>query len=341
LFSGNIFPAVVGEFVLHVKFLSFLNFPLFNHLKLFFFRLISSSFLFLFLFLFYFFKAGVGLVVFQQITGQPSTLYFIDSIFVDIGLSRVASIIVSLFKMFMTLYATFTVDKYGRKFLLYIGTTIMFVSLLILTISFLFPYSTDLKCNTYTTQETCQKSCEWNTYICNDEDCLTSGFSDTNCECCISIPGINTQKILILISLFMYVGGYQISFGPISWLLISEIFPLNVRGMAASIAVVTNFALNFIVTFIFPVEILYIGNSGTFLIYAFIILFSIYFIFHYVPETKGLTLEEIEEYFIRLNQAQRHVSKSASVSASESTSTHLTRSESFHNRTKTTIIPAL
>jgi hypothetical protein len=111
-----------------------------------------------------------------------------------------------------------------------------------------------------------------------------------------------------LVALFLYIGGYQISFGPISWLLISEIFPLNVRSMAVSVAVVTNFATNALVTFLFPIELLAIGSSGTFLIYAIILVVGIYFIYRYVPETKGLSLEEIEEYFVRLSAAQ-HIMK--------------------------------
>jgi hypothetical protein len=52
-------------------------------------------------------------------------------------------------------------------------------------------------------------------------------------------------------------------------------------------------------TFIFPVELEYIGSSATFFTYALVLVFGLYFIVHHVPETKGLTLEEIEEFFLR------------------------------------------
>ena len=88
-------------------------------------------------------------------------------------------------------------------------------------------------------------------------------------------------------------------FGPITWLLISEIFPLEVRGKAVSIAVVTNFFWNTVMTFLFPLELDYIGSAATFFIYAGILIVSIFFIYSAVPETKGMSLEGIEEYFIR------------------------------------------
>ena len=124
------------------------------------------------------------------------------------------------------------------------------------------------------------------------------GFDDASCTCC-GVDGMTAQKTIILISLFVYIGGYQVGFGPISWLLISEIFPLEVRGKAVSIAVVTNFFWNTVVTFLFPVELEYIGSSTTFYVYAGILIVSMYFIYSRVPETKGMSLEEIEDFFVQ------------------------------------------
>lgn len=245
--------------------------------------------------------AGVGLVFLQQVTGQPSVLYYADSIFMDIGLSTVASIGVSAFKLFATLFATFTVDNYGRKMLLYIGCSLMLVALIILGVAFMFPYTSASDCYAFTSEANCISTCSWQS-SCTD-DCFTSGYDDTNCYCC-GTAGINTQKAFILTALFIYIGGYQVGFGPISWLLISEIFPLEVRGKAVSIAVVTNFFWNTVMTFFFPVELDLIGTSSTFFVYALVLVFGIYFIFYRVPETKGLSLEEIEEYFLRTSKLQ-------------------------------------
>jgi MFS family permease len=241
--------------------------------------------------------AGVGLVFLQQVTGQPSVLYYADSIFEDVGLDKVASIGVSLFKLFATLFATFTVDNYGRKILLYIGVCLMFSALIILVVAFLFPYTSASDCYSYTTSASCPtSSCSWASSC--GIDCLSAGYDDSDCSCC-DVSSIDTQKVIILVALFIYIGGYQVGFGPISWLIISEIFPLEIRGKAVSIAVVTNFFWNTVMTLFFAVEIEYIGTSMTFLIYAVISLVALVFIFYRVPETKGLSLEQIEEYFLR------------------------------------------
>ena len=128
-----------------------------------------------------------------------------------------------------------------------------------------------------------------------------TGFADASCTCC-SADGINLQKTVILASLFIYIGGYQVGFGPISWLLISEIFPLEVRGKAVSIAVVTNFFWNTLMTFLFPIELEFFGSASTFYFYAIILAAGIYFIYKKVPETKGMSLEEIEEFFMNSSQ---------------------------------------
>jgi hypothetical protein len=69
-----------------------------------------------------------------------------------------------------------------------------------------------------------------------------------------------------------------------------------------SLAVVTNFFWNTVMTFFFPVELDFIGAAATFYLYAGVLLVGIYFIYSRVPETKGLTLEEIEEFFLRASR---------------------------------------
>ena len=58
----------------------------------------------------------------------------------------------------------------------------------------------------------------------------------------------------------MYIGGYQVGFGPVSWLIISEVFPLEVRGQAVALAVQTNFFWNVVTSYFFPVAIAVIGE---------------------------------------------------------------------------------
>jgi len=104
----------------------------------------------------------------------------------------------------------------------------------------------------------------------------------------------SASPVVAVVALLLYVGCYQLSFGPIGWLMISEIFPLKLRGRGLSLAVLVNFGANALVTFAFsPLKEL-LGAGILFCGFGVICVLSLVFIFFIVPETKGLTLEEIE-----------------------------------------------
>ncbi|RZC93438.1 hypothetical protein C5167_026052 [Papaver somniferum] len=191
---------------------------------------------------------GAGLVLFQQITGQPSVLYYAATILKSAGFSAASdatrvSILLGLLKLIMTGVAVLAVDKLGRRPLLLGGVSGIAVSLFLLGSYYTF---------------------------------------------------LNNAPFVAVSSLLLYVSCYQLSFGPIGWLMISEIFPWRLRGRALSIAVLVNFSSNALVTFAFsPVETL-IGSGMLFVVFGEIALLALVFIYFIVPETKGLTLEEIE-----------------------------------------------
>ena len=95
-------------------------------------------------------------------------------------------------------------------------------------------------------------------------------------------------------SLALYVASFAISLGPIFWLLISEIYPLDVRGLAMSLATAVCWISNLIVSFTFPLCLKYFGPATTLTTYGVITILAIAFTYRLVPETKGLSLEEIE-----------------------------------------------
>ncbi|MBR3605787.1 MAG: sugar porter family MFS transporter, partial [Candidatus Gastranaerophilales bacterium] len=101
-------------------------------------------------------------------------------------------------------------------------------------------------------------------------------------------------KYLAVIFSAIYIVSFSMSLGPIALLIISEIFPLKYRGSAMSVAIISNFIFNFLITGLFPISLNKFGGSITFLIFALICFVSILFVYFVVPETKGLTLEEIE-----------------------------------------------
>ncbi|KAG4984949.1 hypothetical protein JHK84_032875 [Glycine max] len=191
---------------------------------------------------------GAGLVLFQQITGQPSVLYYAGSIFQSAGFSGASdatrvSILLGVFKLIMTGVAVVVVDKLGRRPLLLGGVSGIVISLFFLGSYYIF---------------------------------------------------LDNTPVVAVVGLLLYVGSYQISFGPIGWLMIAEIFPLRLRGRGLSIAVLVNFGANALVTFAFsPLKAL-LGAGILFYTFGVIAVTSLVFIYLVIPETKGLTLEEIE-----------------------------------------------
>ena len=85
------------------------------------------------------------------------------------------------------------------------------------------------------------------------------------------------------------------SFGPISWLLVGEVFPLAVRSSAIALATLVNFGSNFGVSLFLPSLQDGIGMQATYALFALIGVGAVAYIYNNVPETKGKTLEEIEE----------------------------------------------
>ncbi len=97
-----------------------------------------------------------------------------------------------------------------------------------------------------------------------------------------------------LACVIMYIIGFAIGLGPVFWLMISEIYPLQFRSLAMAIATVGNWAANFLVSYYFLQETKAIGRGPTFWIYGVIAIVAIVFFLKKVPETKGRELEEIE-----------------------------------------------
>ncbi|OEC87635.1 MULTISPECIES: sugar porter family MFS transporter [Methanobacterium] len=109
------------------------------------------------------------------------------------------------------------------------------------------------------------------------------------------LPGLSTSLgLLSVISLMVYVGSFAIGLGPVFWLMISEIYPLRIRGRAMSTATIVNWGTNLVVAITFLSLIQLIGTPGTFWLYSIIGIITWVFVYFLVPETKGKSLEEIE-----------------------------------------------
>jgi sugar porter (SP) family MFS transporter len=106
--------------------------------------------------------------------------------------------------------------------------------------------------------------------------------------------GVSLVGIITLVCLALFIAAFAVSWGPIVWVMLGEIFPLKVRGSAMAVATVLLWAANFVVSLSFPVLLEALGIGWLFLGYSFIGLAALFFVRSFVTETKGRSLEKIE-----------------------------------------------
>ncbi|CDO10430.1 sugar porter family MFS transporter [Mycolicibacterium cosmeticum] len=111
------------------------------------------------------------------------------------------------------------------------------------------------------------------------------------------LPESSTRSYVILGCMVLFVAFVQMFIGTVVWLLLSEIFPLSIRGFAMGVAVFVLWCTNAIISFAFPLLTGALGSTGTFALFVLINVASFLFVVRCVPETKGTTLEELEERF--------------------------------------------
>jgi major inositol transporter-like SP family MFS transporter len=111
------------------------------------------------------------------------------------------------------------------------------------------------------------------------------------------LPESTMRSYVILACMILFVAFVQMFIGTVVWLLLSEIFPLSIRGFAMGIAVFVLWCTNAIISFLFPLLNSTLGSTGTFLLFVVVNVGSWIFVQLWVPETKGTTLEELEERF--------------------------------------------
>jgi len=253
-----------------------------------------------------------GLAFFQQITGINAIFYYAPTIFEQAGGSTDASflqaIVVGLTNLVFTFVAIYLIDKLGRKPLLIIGTSAMAIALSMATLAFnnatynfneitiekisnpeIKTALTELKGLSFESQ---------NELFENVQPLLNEAqfteFKQNEIKSFISI-----NATLVLIAILLYVAAFAISLGPVMWTMLSEIFPGNVKGIAISVVGFFNSLVSYTVTQFFPWELTNLGPTITFAIYAVMAILSLLFVLKYVIETKGKTLEEVEELLIR------------------------------------------
>lgn len=188
---------------------------------------------------------GILLSVFQQAIGINAVLYYAPRIFENAGAEgggMMQTVIMGIVNIVFTLIAIFTVDRFGRKPLLIIGSVGMAVG----------------------------------------------AFAVALCD------SMGIKGILPVLSVIVYAAFFMMSWGPICWVLISEIFPNTIRGKAVAIAVAFQWIFNYIVSSTFPA--LYdFSPMFAYSLYGIICVIAALFVWRWVPETKGKTLEDMSK----------------------------------------------
>jgi sugar porter (SP) family MFS transporter len=106
------------------------------------------------------------------------------------------------------------------------------------------------------------------------------------------------QGLPMLLLVLAAIGCYAMSLAPVTWVVISEIFPNRIRGAAMAVAVSSLWIACFLLTYTFPMLNVQLGSAGTFWLYGAICAAGFMFVFFKLPETKGKTLEQIEKELV-------------------------------------------
>ena len=197
---------------------------------------------------------GIGLAIFQQVTGINTVIYYAPMIIQSAGISSASGAIlatagIGIVNVLMTIVAMRLIDRIGRRPLLLAGIAGMVVTLFVLGWAFR------------------------------------------------SASAAGALAWIAVVSIMVYVASFAISLGPIFWLLISEIYPLKVRSSTEGLAATFNWGSNLVVTLTFLTLLQFIGTTRTFWLYGALAIAAWFFSYFLVPETKGHTLEQIEEFW--------------------------------------------
>uniref|UniRef100_UPI0037E7282B solute carrier family 2, facilitated glucose transporter member 6 n=1 Tax=Semicossyphus pulcher TaxID=241346 RepID=UPI0037E7282B len=210
----------------------------------------------------------------QQMTGITPILVYLESIFAKSAVSlepKYDAALVGAVRLFSVAVAASLMDKAGRKALLYTSSMLMFLSTLTLTMI------------SHTT------ACPPGPAPPNGT--LSADYISHNAV------GNTAAGLLPLISTMVFIFGYALGWGPITWLLMSEVLPLVARGVASGLCVAVSWLTAFMLTHVFTHLVDKYGLYVPYLCFTVVCVLCLLFNAVCIPETRGRSLEEIENYF--------------------------------------------
>lgn len=107
---------------------------------------------------------------------------------------------------------------------------------------------------------------------------------------------LGSSGIIALVAANAFIFFFNLSWGPVMWVMLGEMFPNQIRGSALAIAGLAQWGANFLITITFPIMLGSMGLSGVYSVYAFFALISVFFVLRFVNETKGVELEDMQGY---------------------------------------------
>lgn len=254
---------------------------------------------------------GVTIAIVQQVTGINAILFYAPTVFEQLGLGTDAAFIqaiwVGVIGIFFTILAILVIDKVGRRPMTIWGLLWLVLSLGICAYGF--------SSATYKLTDDSISQLE-----IKDKHLLSklSGKVFTSDAAfkkeIISLLGEQEGKInasaiiqkaanlntgLILFGILSFIAAFHFSLGPILWVLFSEIFPISLRGIAIPLFAMITSITSVIIQFIFPWQLANMGISAIFLFYAVFGVVGLLILFRTLPETKNLTIEEIQKILIK------------------------------------------
>ncbi|XP_012627430.1 solute carrier family 2, facilitated glucose transporter member 8 isoform X1 [Microcebus murinus] len=218
------------------------------------------------------FVIGISLMAFQQLSGVNAVMFYAETIFEKAKFkdSGLASVIVGVIQVLFTAVAALIMDRAGRRPLLVLSGVVMVFS-----------------------------TSAFGAYFK-----LTEGGPSNSSHVAFLAP-VYTEPIdtsvglawLAVGSMCLFIAGFAMGWGPIPWLLMSEIFPLHVKGVATGVCVLTNWLMAFLVTKEFSNLMDVLRPYGAFWLTSAFCILGVLFSLFCVPETKGKTLEQITAHF--------------------------------------------
>uniref|UniRef100_A0A8C0EM10 Solute carrier family 2, facilitated glucose transporter member 10 n=1 Tax=Bubo bubo TaxID=30461 RepID=A0A8C0EM10_BUBBB len=280
---------------------------------------------------------GLGLVLFQQFTGQPNVLGYASKIFHSVGFQSnssaiLASVGLGAIKVVATLVAMAFADKAGRRVLLMAGCMVMAISVTTIGLtSRIAPLAMARDCKAAGVPSASHSLTQHPLIPVSSQpvvspippalgarksqagpgDLVGQAKEETVRSTGPPFGGTPwTEHIILnwitLLSMMAFVSAFSIGFGPMTWLVLSEIYPAGIRGRAFAFCNSFNWAANLLISLSFLDLIDAIGFSWMFLLYGLMGMMAVIFIYLFVPETKGQSLEEIDQQFSRKRCSMGH-----------------------------------